>query len=86
MRDMSRWRPDAGIIVVKEYIVIYEYGSPFWGASVPDLPGCFAVGTSLEEAERRICEAAEAYIADLKAEGKSIPEPTTKVGKVTLAE
>ena len=72
--------------MVKEYVVIYEYSSPFWGASVPDLPGCFAVGTSLEEAERRIREAAEAYIAELKAEGKPIPEPKTKAGKVTLAE
>jgi predicted RNase H-like HicB family nuclease len=71
---------------LKEYVVVYEYSSPFWGASVPDLPGCFALGTSPEEAERRIREAAEAYIADLKAEGKPIPEPRTKVGKVSLPE
>jgi len=76
----------AGTIGSKDYAVIYEYSSPFWGASVPDLPGCFALGTSPEEAECRIREAAEAYIADLKAEGKPIPDPRTRVGTVPLPE
>lgn len=76
----------AGTIGSKEYIVIYEYSSPFWGGSIPDLPGCFALGTSVEEAERRVQEAAEAFIAELKAEGKPVPEPKTKVGKISVPE
>ena len=37
-----------------KYAVVIERGPTSFGASVPDLPGCFAVGETLEEAERLI--------------------------------
>jgi predicted RNase H-like HicB family nuclease len=42
------------------YCVIYEKGPSSWGASVPDLPGCIAVGATRQEAETLIREAIEA--------------------------
>ena len=42
------------------YSVIYEKGPSSWGASVPDLPGCIAVGATRQEAETLIREAIEA--------------------------
>lgn len=47
-----------------------------WVAVVPDLPGCSAVGATLEEAVREVQDAAEAWIAACNAAGDPIPEPT----------
>jgi len=70
---------------VREYTVIYEQGPTSWGAYVPDLPGCYAVGETFEETERLIREATELYIEQLQAEGKPVPEPLTRVGRVSVA-
>jgi predicted RNase H-like HicB family nuclease len=70
---------------MKEYAVIYEKGPTSWGAHVPDLPVCAAVGKTFEEAQRLICEAMELYIEQLKADGKPIPEPVTQVGSIRVA-
>ena len=69
----------------REYAVIYEKGPTSWGAHVPDLPVCAAVGDSLEEVQRLIREAMELYIEQLKADGTPIPEPVTRVGCVSIA-
>jgi predicted RNase H-like HicB family nuclease len=37
-----------------KYAVVIECRPTSYGASVPDLPGCFAVGETLEEVERLI--------------------------------
>ncbi|HET6453362.1 MAG TPA: type II toxin-antitoxin system HicB family antitoxin [Armatimonadota bacterium] len=70
---------------MKEYVVIYEKGPTSWGAHVPDLPICVAVGDSYEEVEKLIKEAINAYVDELKAEGKPIPEPVTQAGCVSIA-
>ena len=70
---------------MKEYTVLYEQGPTSWGASVPDLPGCYAVGKTHEEAQRLIREAIELYIEQLKADGQPIPEPVTQVGSIRVA-
>lgn len=36
-----------------DYVVIYEKGDSSYGAYVPDLPGCIAVGETLEEVHRK---------------------------------
>ena len=40
-----------------KYIYIIEKGEPSFGAYVPDLPGCVAVGETREETKRLIQEA-----------------------------
>ncbi len=71
--------------MMKEYTVLYEQGPTSWGASVPDLPGCFAVGETFEEVQQLIREAIELYIEQLKADGTPIPEPVTRVGCISVA-
>ena len=68
-----------------EYAVIYEKGPTSWGAHVPDLPICVAVGDTFEEVQKLIKEAIELYIETLKEEGKPIPEPVTQAGSVRVA-
>ncbi len=62
-----------------KYPIVIERGPTSFGASVPDLPGCFAVGETLEGAERLIREAIDAHVALLRDEGQPVPEPTTVV-------
>lgn len=66
------------------YSVIYEKGPTSWGASVPDLPGCIAVGASRLEAEALIREAIEAHLDALRECGIAIPEPLHETGEVEV--
>ncbi len=47
-----------------------------WGAVLPDLPGCFSAGDTLEEALIRAKEAAQDWISEAKKEGEPVPEPS----------
>jgi predicted RNase H-like HicB family nuclease len=67
---------------LSEYVVIYEQGPTSWGAWVPDLPGCVAVGETRAEAEQLIREAIDAHIESLREHGEVIPEPSSTAGMV----
>lgn len=58
-----------------KYTVIIEEGDTSYGAFVPDLPGCIAVGETKEETLELIKEAIEFHIEGLKEEGEAIPKP-----------
>lgn len=59
------------------YAVIIEKGQENYGAYVPDLPGCVAVGDTVEEVERLIREAIDFHLAGMREDGTPIPQPTT---------
>ncbi len=67
------------------YAIVIEKGTASYGAFVPDLPGCVAVGETLEEAEELIQEAITLHLEGLRAEGLPIPEPTTLCEYVEVA-
>ncbi|MFA7441422.1 MAG: type II toxin-antitoxin system HicB family antitoxin [Sphingomonadaceae bacterium] len=58
-----------------QYLVVIERGPNSYGAYVPDLPGCVAVGESHEEVGTLIQEAIEFHIEGLRAHGQHAPEP-----------
>lgn len=60
-----------------QFLVVIERGPTSYGAYVPDLPGCVAVGESREEVEALIHEAIEFHIDGLRADGQPIPEPAS---------
>jgi predicted RNase H-like HicB family nuclease len=60
-----------------KYAVIIEKGDTSYGASVPDLPGCIAVGETLAEVQQLIREAMALHLEGLREEGLPVPEPTT---------
>jgi predicted RNA binding protein YcfA (HicA-like mRNA interferase family)/predicted RNase H-like HicB family nuclease len=66
------------------YSVIYEKGPTSWGASVPDLPGCIAVGGSRQEAETLIREAIKAHLEALRECGIAVPEALHEIGEVEV--
>ena len=49
-----------------KFTVVIEQGETSYGAYVPDLPGCVAVGNSREEALQLIKEAIDFHIEGLK--------------------
>jgi predicted RNase H-like HicB family nuclease len=69
-----------------KYAVLIEKGDTSYGASVPDLPGCIAVGKTLEKVQQLIREAIAFHIEGLKEDGILIPEPTTLCEYVELQE
>ena len=58
-----------------KYAVVIEKTPNNYGAYVPDLPGCVAVGDTVEEVERLIREAIDLHLAGLREDGLSVPEP-----------
>jgi predicted RNase H-like HicB family nuclease len=60
-----------------EYLVVIERGPTSFGAYVPDLPGCVAVGETREEVETLIREAIEFHIEGLRAGGEPVPAPSS---------
>lgn len=67
-----------------KYLVLYEKSATAFGAYVPDLPGCVAVGATMEEAKKLIQEAISLHIDSLKAHGEPVPQPTTQSEFVTV--
>lgn len=59
-------------------MVVLERGEATWGAHVPDLPGCAAVGETRDEAIRLIREAIEFHIEGLREQGLPVPEPLSE--------
>jgi predicted RNase H-like HicB family nuclease len=59
-----------------KYTVVYEAGPTSYGASVPDLPGCYAVGETMAETRALIAEAIAAHIKLLRADGEPVPSPS----------
>jgi len=65
-------------MAVMRYMVVVERGEASWGAHVPDLPGCMAVGETREEVLRLIREAIELHIDGLKEDGLPVPTPSSE--------
>jgi predicted RNase H-like HicB family nuclease len=68
-----------------KYAVVFEKGPTSYGAYVPDLPDCVAVGDTLKEVERLIQEAIEFHIEGMREDGDPIPEPTSTVKEIELS-
>jgi predicted RNA binding protein YcfA (HicA-like mRNA interferase family)/predicted RNase H-like HicB family nuclease len=73
----GRWR-------MMRYMVVIERGETSWGAHVPDLPGCVAIGETREEVLRLIREAIELHIDGLKGDGLPVPTPSSE-GEIAFA-
>jgi predicted RNase H-like HicB family nuclease len=59
------------------YAVVMEKGPRSYGAYVPALPGCVAVGDSAEDVRRLIAEAIQAHLEGMREDGEPIPEPSS---------
>ena len=60
------------------YAIVIEKGEVSYGAYVPDLPGCVAVGDTVEEVKKLIAEAVPLHLEGLREDGLPVPEPATE--------
>ncbi|MBY0231663.1 MAG: type II toxin-antitoxin system HicB family antitoxin [Gemmataceae bacterium] len=70
---------------MKRYAIVIEDAGTNLAAYVPDLPGCIATGSTVEEVERLIREAIEMHIEGMVEDGLPVPEPTSRVGYAEVA-
>ena len=61
-----------------EYLVVVEKGKKSYGAYVPDLPGCTAVGETRREVIKLIREAIALHLESLRKASEVVPEPSSK--------
>ena len=67
------------------YAIVIEKAAGNYSAYVPDLPGCVATGSTVEEAERAIREAIQFHLDGMRDDGTPIPQPTSRVDYVEVA-
>lgn len=78
--------PPHGRGVAMEYAAVIEKESTSYGAYVPDLPGCVAVGESEAEVRQLIRQAIVFHLQGMRLNGEFIPRPTSRVDYVTVPE
>ncbi len=57
-------------------VVIDKDPGSDYGITVPDLPGCFSAGSTVDEALHMAKEAIEFHLEGIVADGQSIPRPS----------
>ena len=67
-----------------QYLVVIEQGPVTFGAYVPDLPGCMAVGETRQETVDLIKEAMEFHLDAMTKDGQPVPAPHFTVELVEI--
>ncbi len=68
-----------------KYAIVIEKAESNFSAYVPDLPGCVATGSTIEEVEQQIREAIEFHLDGMREDGEPIPPPSSHVEYVDVA-
>ena len=59
------------------YLIVIERAEDGgYGAWAPDLPGCVALGDTIEDAEHQMREAIAFHLEGLRDQGEPVPAPT----------
>ncbi|PZD70492.1 hypothetical protein C1752_11494 [Acaryochloris thomasi RCC1774] len=56
-------------------IVVHKDSDSDYGVTVPDIPGCFSAGDTLDTAIENAIEAIECHVEGLLIDGEDIPQP-----------
>jgi len=67
------------------YAIVIENAGANFSAYVPDLPGCVATGSTVEETETAIREAIEFHLDGLRSDNIPIPQASSRVDYVEVA-
>ncbi|MHB1047010.1 MAG: type II toxin-antitoxin system HicB family antitoxin [Thermoanaerobaculia bacterium] len=67
------------------YLVVIEPTATGFSAYSPDLDGCVATGSTLDEVQVRIQEAITFHVEGLRAEGLEVPAPRTQAAFIDVA-
>jgi predicted RNase H-like HicB family nuclease len=67
------------------FLILIEKGKKNYGAYAPDLPGCVAVGDSLDEVKASMYEAIKMHLQGMIEDHESVPISETIVDYVDIA-
>jgi predicted RNase H-like HicB family nuclease len=67
------------------YAVFFEPTATGFSAHVPDLPGCVAASSTLDETRRLIREAIEFHIEGMRLNGDAVPQPTPLIEQIEVS-
>lgn len=70
---------------MRRFLIVVERASGNFSAYSPDLPGCVATGSTLEETRARMHEAVDMHIQGLREDDLPIPEPSATATYVEVA-
>ena len=70
---------------MSKYTVFFEPALTGYSAHVPDLPGCVAAASTLEETRQLMREAIEFHIEGMRMHGEEVPEPALHVEEIEVA-
>ena len=70
---------------MRRFLIVVERASHNFSAYSPDLPGCVATGTTVEETRARMHEAIDLHIRGLKEDRLPVPEPSATAAYVEVA-
>ena len=68
-----------------QYLAVFEKEANSYGAYVPDLPGCVAIGETMEEVCGLIAEAIQFHIDGLQEDGVVVPLPSSTAAFIDVA-
>ena len=61
------------------YLVMIRRTNTGYSVDVPDVPGCVATGTTVEQARQMIATAIEMHLELMQQSGEAIPPPSTHI-------
>ncbi len=67
------------------FAIVIEQAENNFSAYAPDLPGCVATGSTVEEVEARMREAIEFHLDGLREDGFPVPRPSSRVEYIEVA-
>jgi predicted RNase H-like HicB family nuclease len=59
-----------------QYLIVIEGGGASFSAYAPDLPGCVAAASNVQECEQLMREAIVFHLEGMREDGDPIPPPT----------
>ena len=68
-----------------QYLIVIEQGDTSFGAYVPDLPGCVAVGETEAETRSLIQEAIRFQLEGLRADSQPVPKAVSRAEWLDVA-
>lgn len=66
------------------YPIVIEQGDRNYSAYAPDVPGCVAVGSTVDETTKQMAEALAFHIEMLREDREPIPQPGESVTYVEV--
>ena len=76
---------ETGRAEMSKYAVFFEPASTGFSAHVPDLPGCVAAASTLEDTRQLIRDAIEFHVEGMRMNGEIIPAPTPHIEEIEVA-